>query len=101
MEFKSRNPFLKNKAFSDSKAARPEVHQAVLIDYNESMTVSGTMNKSFLLLLLLVAGAFVSWWLTYSGSNTMPIALGSVIVGIVLVFMTVWRPQYSGYLAPG
>lgn len=102
MKFESRNPFLKNKSFTRTSAvSREETHDAVLIDYNQSMTVSGTMNKSFILLLLLTAGAIVTWWMTFAGYNTMPLTIGGAIVGLVLVLISAFKPQYSSWLAPG
>lgn len=77
MKFESRNPFLKNKSFMKADEIVPdEIHQGIVIDYNDTMSVSGTMNKSFILMLLLLVGALGTWYLTYSGYNTMPIAIG-------------------------
>ena len=44
---KSNNPFLR-KGFSETRSA--ENRDTVLIDYGQTMTVSGAMNKSFVLL---------------------------------------------------
>ncbi|HEY0090933.1 MAG TPA: Bax inhibitor-1/YccA family protein [Flavobacterium sp.] len=101
MKFESKNPFLKNKSFTNTSAAADETHKAVLIDYDQSMTVSGTINKTMILLLLLMAGSIVTWWLTYNGYNTMPIAIGGAIMGLILVVIASFRPQSSAYLAPG
>jgi uncharacterized YccA/Bax inhibitor family protein len=101
MEFKSRNPFLKNKSFSQARVVSEQTHDGVIIDYNETMTVSGTMNKSFIMLLLLVAGATLTWWMTYQEINIMPMAIGGAIMGFVLVLISSFRPQYAPWLAPG
>ena len=59
MNFKSKNPFLNNKSFSATTAPKnDEVHQATLIDYNQDMTLAGTINKTFTLFLLLLASSF-------------------------------------------
>jgi len=50
MAFNSKNPFLNNKSFTTSLSKKDEVHQAVLIDDDQSMTIGGTINKSFILL---------------------------------------------------
>lgn len=99
---KSTNPFLNNKSFTKS----PTVYdtngrQVNIIDYNTTMTIQGTINKSGILLLLLVASAFVTWWLTFSGINAMVPTIGGAIVGFILVLIAVFKPQYAGYLAPG
>ncbi|HEY0046623.1 MAG TPA: Bax inhibitor-1/YccA family protein [Flavobacterium sp.] len=102
MKFESQNPFLKNKSFSNtSRLQDDKVHDAVLIDYNETMTVSGTINKTFIMLLLLVASAFGTWYLSYMGYNIMPLTIGGAIVGLILVIVAAFRPQMSAYIAPG
>ena len=57
MAFQSRNPFLNNKSFSATSASSDnKVHQATLIDYNQDMTLAGTINKTLILFLLLTVG---------------------------------------------
>ena len=92
----SNNPFFKNKTFTNTSAAA-EVHEAKVIDRNETMTVSGTINKSFLMLILLIASAAVTW----SMANPIVFAIGGAIVGFILVLIAAFKPQYSGFLAPG
>ena len=80
----SQNPFLKNKSFSATSAVSrtsPSVEDAVIIDYNDTMTVSGTMNKSLLMLILLVASAAFTWSLTFSGYNPIVLTIGGAVVG--------------------
>ena len=62
----SNNPFFKTKSFTENNET---VHEAVVIDYNNTMTVSGTINKSFLMLILLIASASITWMMTLSGQN--------------------------------
>jgi uncharacterized YccA/Bax inhibitor family protein len=97
----SNNPFFKNKAFTNTSRVEDTVHEAKVIDYNQTMTVSGTINKSFLMLILLVASAAVTWIMSFNGQNPMIIAIGGAIVGFVLVLIATFKPQYSTYLAPG
>lgn len=94
----SNNPFFKTKSFKENDEV---VHDAVVIDRNETMTVSGTMNKSFLMLILLIASAAVTWTMTYNGQNPMVFCIGGAIVGFILVLVATFKPQLSGYLAPG
>ena len=102
MSFNSKNPFLNNKTFSSTAVSKKdEVHQATFIDYNDEMTLSGTINKSLILFLLLTASATVIWWLTFNGMNPLVPAIGGAIVGLVLVLISAFKPQYSPYLAPG
>lgn len=94
----SNNPFFKTKSFKENDEV---THNAVVIDYNQTMTVSGTINKSFLMLILLIASAAITWTMANSGQNPMIFSIGGAIVGFILVLIAVFRPQYSGYLAPG
>lgn len=94
----SNNPFFKTKSFKENNEV---THDAVVIDYNQTMTVSGTINKSFLMLILLIASAAVTWSMAYSGQNPMIFTIGGAIVGFILVMVATFKPQLSGYLAPG
>ena len=101
MSSDSKNPFLNNKIFSSSKLSnKGEIHEATIIDYDQEMSLSGTINKSFILFLLLTASAMVIWWLTFNGMNPFVPAIGGAIIGFVLVLISVFKPEYSGYLAP-
>lgn len=102
MAFQSKNPFLTNKSFSATTGSREEkVHQATVIDYDQEMTLSGTMNKTVLLFLLLIASAMVIWWMAFNGVNPIVPAIGGAIAGLVLVVIAAFKPQYSPFLAPG
>ena len=99
MNFKSNNPFLGNKNFS-----KPTTYAAsqdsTLITYDQEMTVSGTINKSFVMLLLLLASASLTWWYAFNGGNPMPFAIGGAIVGLIMVLVSAFKPNLSPYLAP-
>ena len=95
----SKNPFFKNKSFSNT--SREVTHEAQVIDYSETMTVSGTINKSFLMLLLLVISAAITWMMFFSGYNPMIFTIGGAVVGLILVVISALKPHLSPYLAPG
>ena len=95
----SKNPFFKNKTFSNT--SREVTHEAQVLDYSETMTVSGTINKSFLMLLLLVASAAITWMMYFSGYNPMVFTIGGAVVGLILVLISAFKPHLSPYLAPG
>jgi uncharacterized YccA/Bax inhibitor family protein len=102
MSFKSKNPFLTNKSFSATTATRKEeVHNAAILDYSQEMTLSGTINKTLILFLLLTASAMVIWWMTFNGTNPIVPTIGGAIVGLILVVIAAFKPQHSPYLAPG
>nr|WP_315145196.1 Bax inhibitor-1/YccA family protein [uncultured Flavobacterium sp.] len=102
MAFESKNPFFNTKSFSATSASKnDEVHHATLIDYNQDMTLSGTINKTLLLFLFLTASAIVVWWMTFNGMNPMLPTIGGAIVSLILVLIASFKPQYSPILAPG
>jgi uncharacterized YccA/Bax inhibitor family protein len=93
----SKNPFFRTKTFNNTSAANDNVR---VIDYSDTMTVSGTINKSFILLMLLVATAFITWNLSFNGYNPIVLTIGGAIVGLILVLISSFKPQLSTYLAP-
>lgn len=96
----SNNPFLNNKSFKN-QGNSDTVHHATVIDYNQSMTLSGTLNRSFILFLLLLASATITWWMTFNDMNPMVPTIGGAIVGLILVVIASFKPHLSPYLAPG
>jgi uncharacterized YccA/Bax inhibitor family protein len=97
----SNNPFLNNKTFSTAVSRKDDAFKAVVIEENQDMTLSGTINRSLILFLLLIASATVIWWATFNGMNPIVPAFGGAIVGLILVVIAAFKPQYSPYLAPG
>lgn len=93
----SKNPFFKSKSFTNTSAANDHTR---VIDYNETMSVQGTINKSFILLLLLVTTAVFTWTLAFSGYNPIILTIGGAIVGLILVVISSFKPHLSVYLAP-
>ncbi|WP_346855248.1 Bax inhibitor-1/YccA family protein [uncultured Draconibacterium sp.] len=95
---KSSNPVLKEKVFNRDYISQSDV-----------MTVNGTMNKTSILLLLVVASAVFTWNKFFdaialnpeSGMATVApwLAVGA-IGGFITVLVTVFRPQSSGISAP-
>lgn len=97
----SNNPFLNNRSFSNAASRREPVYQAELIDVHQHMTLDGTINRSLILFLLLVASATVCWWATFNGMNPVVPAIGGAIVGLILAVIAAFKPEASPYLAPG
>jgi len=101
MEFKSKNPFLSNKSFSKATTVYDAEGRAVeIIDYNDTMTVQGAVNKSVILLFLLVASAGYTWYMAVSGQNPLMLGIVGAILGFIAVIIAAFRPQASPYLAP-
>jgi uncharacterized YccA/Bax inhibitor family protein len=101
MNQNSKNPFLNNKTFSSTAVSREaEIHEATIVGQDQNMTLEGTINKSFILFLLLLASATVVWWAAFNGMNPIAPAIGGAIIGLILVVASAFKPQYSPYLAP-
>lgn len=92
MEFKSKNPFLSGKSFKTGAGVYASDYQV--------MTVNGTMNKTYTLFILLVAGAFVPFYMQEQGMNFFPAAIASLIVGLIMVIIASVSPKTSPYTAP-
>ena len=84
----SNNPFLNNKTFSTAVSRKNDTFNAIIIDDNQDMTLSGTINRSLILFLLLIASATVIWWAT-SNEILNPIVpiIGGAVVGLILVLI--------------
>ncbi len=103
LNFKSNNPFLKNKSFT--KTATVPVYDAEgrpveVIDYNDTMTISGAINKSFILLGLLLCTAGYTWWLYFNGQNPLLLGIIGAILGFICVLVAAFKPAASRYLSP-
>ena len=95
---KSSNPVLKEKTFSRDYTMQSDV-----------MTVNGTMNKTAILLLLVVASSVYVWNKFFEAVASNPdaalatvgpwIAIGG-IGGLITALVTVFRPKSSGISAP-
>jgi len=99
--FKSSNPALSDSVFSKAGAFSTE----------ETMTVRGTMNKTFLMLLLVVLGAAFTWKTFFDSIPvdakqisvpTSVIVWGAIglIGGLISSFVIIFAPKTSPYAAP-
>ena len=69
----------------------------------ETMTLEGTVNKTGILLALVVISAFYTWSMFFSSGDSgavMPLATGGAIVGFILALVTIFKKQWSGITAP-
>lgn len=96
MEFKSSNPFLKEKNFENTSRAQ----DTAVVLHQESMTIDSTINKSFIMLLLLLSTALISWWLVTTGYNPMLFTIGGGVIGFILVLIASFKPATAPYTAP-
>jgi uncharacterized YccA/Bax inhibitor family protein len=84
---RSGNPALKGNAFS----------QIASTDSSQSMTISGTVNKSFFMLVLLFASANLVWSRPAAAA---PFLFPSLIVGFIVALVTIFKKEYSPITAP-
>ncbi|MBQ4855112.1 Bax inhibitor-1/YccA family protein [Rhodanobacter sp. B2A1Ga4] len=93
----SGNPALNKNTFLDAASG------AVVTRDDEVMTINGTVNKTGLLLLLVLVGAMVSWS-RFAGPDSlpavMPLVLGGCIGGLVLGLVTVFKKTWAPFTAP-
>ena len=88
--FRTSNPALNEKAFKGV---------AVL---GEAMTLQGTVNKTGLLLLCVVATSAWTWGLSHSNQPeaALPWMLGGLFGGFVVALVTIFKKNWSPVLAP-
>lgn len=84
------NPALGNNAFGDRSIA-----------YGEAMTVTGTVNKTGVLLVCAIATAAWTWNLgQHSPEQAMPLAAGGAIGGFIVALVTIFKKSWSPVTAP-
>ena len=86
------NPALNDKTFG----------RALSADYSgKSMTLEGTVNKTGILLMLIIAGAAFTWQKYMAGSETVNLwMLGGLIGGFIMALITSFNPKGAMYTAP-
>jgi len=87
---RSGNPVLNDKTFDIA----PE---------GERMTIAGTVNKTAILLALVMITAIYTWGRFYSTQDPgtiMPLVWTGAIGGLILAFVTVFKKEWAGVTAP-
>ncbi|WP_019914744.1 Bax inhibitor-1/YccA family protein [Paenibacillus sp. HW567] len=87
---RSGNPTLNDKTFE-----REERYSG-----QERMSINGTVNKTFITLTILLAGAFSAWSMYFNGQEVGALAIGGVITGFVLALIISFKPATAPYLVP-
>ncbi len=85
---RSGNPALRDNTFSVPSIAHGG---------SDTMTIQGTVNKSFIMLMLLLATAYWSWYNPQFAGITM---IGGFIGGFVLALVIIFKKTTAPYLAP-
>ncbi|MGC2230331.1 MAG: Bax inhibitor-1/YccA family protein, partial [Candidatus Acidiferrum sp.] len=84
------NPALNEKAFQGQAA------------FGDAMTLQGTVNKTGLLLLCVVATAAWTWGVSHSETPAaaVPWMMGGLIGGFIVAIVTIFRKNWSPFTAP-
>ena len=88
--FKSGNPALNEKTFQ----------QSVVVNQSEVMTERGTLNKFFLLFLLVMGTASVTWNAFNQGKDVTSWLWIGLIGGLITAIVLMFKPMWAGFLAP-
>ncbi|TAL87654.1 MAG: Bax inhibitor-1/YccA family protein, partial [Rhodanobacter sp.] len=93
----SGNPALNKNTFLDAASG------AVVSHGDQVMTLNGTVNKTGLLLALVVVGAIFSWS-QFQGPASLPamapLMIGGAIGGLVLAMITIFKKTWAPVTAP-
>ncbi|MDN7225668.1 Bax inhibitor-1/YccA family protein [Planococcus liqunii] len=91
MDVRSGNPSLKDEVFE----------KGGYTNSGRTMTIQGTVNKTFILLLLVLATAVYSWNQYLSNPETiLPLILVGGIGGFVVAMVTIFMPKAAPFTAP-
>ena len=84
------NPALNEKAFKGQVA------------FGDAMTLQGTVNKTGLLLLCVVATAAWTWGLSHSNTPeaAIPWMIGGLLGGFVVALVTIFKKTWAPFTAP-
>ncbi len=67
---------------------------------HNKMTLSGTLNKTLILTLLVFLGGFISWSGQIPMNLYMPVFIITLITSLIIVFTLMFKPLLAQYLAP-
>jgi len=99
---RSGNPTLKADTFGRS-AQTGSSSGGIQSMNSQTMTLEGTVNKTGILLALVVLSASWTWNLFFESGDTgavMPLARGGAIVGFIFALITIFKKQWAGITAP-
>lgn len=83
---------------SSNPALRDEIfYRSLLTGTEDLMTVQGTINKTLVLLCIVMVAAALVW---NSYAIVFPIILPAMIGGLIVALVTIFRQQWSPYTAP-
>ena len=86
--------------FKSGNPAMNVFQNTITIPGEGVMTEKGTLNKFFLLFLLVMASASLTWKAFYDGVNVMPWMMGSMILGFITALVTIFKKEWASYTTP-
>ncbi|MEW9669973.1 Bax inhibitor-1/YccA family protein [Ammoniphilus sp. 3BR4] len=87
---RSGNPVLKESTFASYK------YQKI----GQVMTLAGTVNKTLIALILLIAAAGLTWKMYFEGGDVGPWLLTGTIGGFLVALITIFKPSFSPVTVP-
>ena len=87
---KTSNPAFSEKIFSTDKAS----------SFSSYMTLNGVINRSFIMLLLVICSFYYTWSMVGKGINVTGFILGGSIIGFILALVTIFKRKLSYITAP-
>lgn len=88
--FRSANPALTQEVFTKES----------LLTTEETMTIQGCVNKTLLLLFMVMFPASFVWVKFFQGVNIMPFMIGGAIGGFIFAIITIFKRSWAPYTAP-
>jgi uncharacterized YccA/Bax inhibitor family protein len=86
--------------FKSGNPAMNVFKNTVTLPGTGAMTETGTLNKFFLLFLLVMASASLTWKAFYDGVNVMPYMIGAMILGFITAIVVINKKEWAAYLTP-
>jgi uncharacterized YccA/Bax inhibitor family protein len=86
--------------FKSGNPAMNVFQNTITIPGSGVMTERGTLNKFFMLFLLVMASASLTWKAFYDGVNIGPYTMGGAILGFITALIVIFKKEWAAYLTP-
>src|SRR5579863_6180371 len=86
--------------FKSGNPAMNVFQNTITIPGSGVMTERGTLNKFFMLFLLVMASASLTWKAFYDGVDIMPYTMGGAILGLITAMVVIFKKEWAAYLTP-
>lgn len=99
--FQSNNPALRNQAFAPAQTWDEAMGNMTAAERSTTMTLQGTVWKSFTLLTICAVVAIVGWNMILNNQALLlPLWAIGAVVGFIIGIILYFRPQAAPFLAP-